>query len=254
MEPNKSLGGALVDVFDAAVNLAKTEARALTKRATDVAKAKGIGVVLLLASTGPLVLGLIFLILALFYGLIRLGLGAWAAALFIALASFGLAGILVVIGLGRLSAKVKEDEQVDDYDLKTPYSQQESELRGDTEVAAGRARVPQDQQPGAVQQVHLHGGAKVEGVRGDTARMGRDLGDNKGIVPTAPEPGLNAGEGRAAAADSRQAQDAGPHAPATPPGTVQPGTVQPGTVVVKPDGIPVSTKQTYKEDMTKDGY
>ena len=240
MEPNKSLGGALVDVFDAAVNLAKTEARALTKRATDTVKAKGIGVVLLLASTGPLILGLIFIILALFYGLIRLGLGAWAAALFIALASFGLAGILVVIGLGRLSASVKEDESVDDYDLKTPYSEKEDELRGEPEVAAGRARVPQGQQPGAVQQVYLHGGAKVEGVKGGSDDTGRDLGDNKGIVPATPQPGVNAGEGRVAAPSPRPARDAGPQAP--------------DPQVAKPEGVTVSTKPTYKDDMKKEGY
>lgn len=247
MEQNKGLGGSLIDVFDAAVNLIKTEAGVLTKRATDVVKAKGIGVVLLLAATAPLVLGLIFIILALFYGLMRLGLGAWAAALFIALASFGAAGLLVVIGLGRLSAKVKDDETENGYDLTTPYTQQESELRDDDTIVAGRASVPQGQQVGRVQQVHLHGAAKVEGVRGD----------KEDIVPTAPlAAGRNAGEGIAAPQKGQPVKgvtvaqdlqhhksggdDAGPHVP--------------DKSTTAPAGISVSTVPTYKEDMKKEGY
>ena len=241
MEQNKGLGGSLIDVFDAAVNLVKTEAGVLTKRATSIVKAKGIGVVLLLAATGPLLLGLIFIILALFYGLMRLGLGAWAAALFIALASFGLTGLLVVIGLGRLSANPKPDENADDYDLKTPFTEQESELRGDPELVGGRARVPQGQQVGAVQQVYLHGGAKVEGVKGGEGPKGRDLGDNKGIVPSTPRPGINAGEGQAAPVSSAKgAEDAGPQTH--------------DKKEEKLPGITVSTEPTYKDDMKKEGY
>ncbi|TSA86058.1 phage holin family protein [Deinococcus detaillensis] len=245
MEQNKGLGGSLIDVFDAAVNLIKTEAGVLTKRATDVIKAKGIGVVLLLAATAPLTLGLIFIILALFYGLMRLGLGAWAAALFIALASFGMAGLLVVIGLGRLSAKVKDDETAESYDLKTPYTQQAGELRDDDTIVAGRASVPQGQQVGRVQEVHLHGAAKVEGVRGG----------KEDIVPTAPlAAGKNAGEGsiaeRSGTASSTVAHnpqhqkhgnnDAGPHVPDKSKSA--------------PAGISVSTEPTYKDDMKKEGY
>lgn len=228
MEQNKGLGGSLIDVFDAAVNLIKTEAGVLTKRATDIIKAKGIGVVLLLAATAPLILGLIFIILALFYGLMRLGLGAWAAALFIALASFGLTGVLIVIGLGRLSAKV-EGEEVNDYDLKTPYTEQETDLRGEPTVSAGRGSVPQGQQLGHVQQVHLHGAAKVEGVKGD----------KPDIVPSSPAAaGQNAGEINPAHHKSG-ADGVGPHVP---------------DKSKKPEGISVSTTPTYKEDMKKEGY
>lgn len=236
MEQNKGLGGSLIDVFDAAVNLIKTEAGVLTKRATDTVKAKGLGVVLLLAATGPLILGLIFLILALFYGLIRLGLGAWAAAFFIALASFGLAGLLVVTGLGRLSAKVKEDPMNDnDYDLKTPYTEQESDLRGEPSLLAGRATVPQGQQVGRVQQVHLHGAAKVEGVREGNVR-----GTQEDIVPATPlAAGRNAGEHNPVPHGSAR-EDAGPHVP--------------DKTKTAPEGISVSTVPTYKDDMKKEGY
>ncbi|MCP2013159.1 hypothetical protein L1280_000287 [Deinococcus sp. HSC-46F16] len=108
-EQRKSMGSALVDVFDAAVALAKTEVRGIAHQVGQVAKAKGLGVVLLLGATGPLILGLVFLILALFYGLMRLGLGAWAAALIIALLSFVVMGVLVVMGLRKLSAEVPRE-------------------------------------------------------------------------------------------------------------------------------------------------
>ncbi len=230
MEQNKGLGGSLIDVFDAAVNLVKTEAGVLTKRATDTIKAKGLGVVLLLAATGPLILGLIFIILALFYGLVRLGLGPWAASLFIALASFGAAGMLVVLGLGRLSAPVKgEGDTMDDYDLKVPYTQQESDLREDAPLVSGRASVPRGQPLGEVQRVHLHGGAKVQGVQGN----------KEDIVPSAPlAAGKNAGE-HTPAHHKHGADDAGPHVP---------------DKSKMPEGISVSTVPTYKDDMKKEGY
>jgi Putative Actinobacterial Holin-X, holin superfamily III len=105
---NKSMGSALVEVFDAAVSLAKSEISGILKRTGEVVKAKGIGVVLLLGAVGPLLLALIFLILFVFYALMRLGLGAWAAALLISLFSFGLTGALVLLGVRRLTAEVKE--------------------------------------------------------------------------------------------------------------------------------------------------
>lgn len=104
MEEKKSMGGALIDVFDAALVLVKSELSGLLKKLTAVVKAKGLGIVLLLGAVGPLLLGLIFLILFVFYGLIRLGLGAWAAALLIALFSFALTAALIFVGIKRLSA------------------------------------------------------------------------------------------------------------------------------------------------------
>ncbi|CAM3399827.1 Holin-X, holin superfamily III [Deinococcus saxicola] len=110
MEERKSMGGAIVDVFDAGVTLVKSEINALVKKFSEIAKAKGLGVVLLLAATGPLVLALIFLILAVFYGLMRLGLGAWAAALLIAVFSFVVTGVMVLLGIRKLGAEVETEE------------------------------------------------------------------------------------------------------------------------------------------------
>ncbi|MFC5850134.1 phage holin family protein [Deinococcus petrolearius] len=104
MEEKKSMGGALIDVFDAAMVLVKSELSGVLKKLTAAVKAKGLGVVLLLGSVGPLLMGVVFLILFVFYGLMRLGLGAWAAALLIALFSFALMAALIVMGLRRLSA------------------------------------------------------------------------------------------------------------------------------------------------------
>ncbi|PNY80104.1 phage holin family protein [Deinococcus koreensis] len=128
MEERKSMGSALVDVVDAGVTLVKSEINGVARRVGDIAKAKGIGVVLLLAAVGPLVMALIFLILAVFYGLIRLGAGPWFAALLIALLSLVVTGALIFIGLKRLGAEVKTEEplarrkDMDDFDDDQVYS------------------------------------------------------------------------------------------------------------------------------------
>lgn len=152
-EERKSMGGALVDVFDAGVTLVKTEIRALLRQVTNVIKAKGIGVVLLLAAVGPLLMGLIFLILAVFYGLMRLGLGAWAAALLIALVAFGLTAALVLIGLRRLSAEVPRDEHesrgsggplTEDEQLEAQYqAEQAAKRQGSSSGSAGSVSTTQ---------------------------------------------------------------------------------------------------------------
>lgn len=108
-QPPKSIGGALVDVFDAAMALVKTEIRLVAKRVGNVVKEKGIGALLLLAAAAPLSLALIFLILALFYGLIALGLPSWASALIIAILALVVTGVLVMMGVKRLTAEVKDD-------------------------------------------------------------------------------------------------------------------------------------------------
>lgn len=108
-QPPKSIGGALVDVFDAGLALVKTELRLLAKRVGNIVKAKGIGALLLLAAAAPLSLALIFLILTLFYGLIALGLPTWASALVIAILALVVTGVLVMMGIKRLTAEVKDD-------------------------------------------------------------------------------------------------------------------------------------------------
>lgn len=109
MEERKSMGTALVDVFDAGVTLVKAEVNGVARKVGEVAKAKGLGAVILLAAVGPLILGLIFLILALFY-LLMLWLPAWGAALVIALLSLAVTAGLIMFGLKKLSAEVDTSE------------------------------------------------------------------------------------------------------------------------------------------------
>ncbi|GGO37445.1 phage holin family protein [Deinococcus humi] len=154
MEERKSMGGAIVDVFDAGVTLVKSEINALVKKFSDIAKAKGLGVVLLLAATGPLVLALIFLILFVFYGLIRLGLGAWAAALLIALFSFVVTGVMILLGIRKLGAEVETDEpraksfeaMSEDERLEAQYQAEQAEKaareRRAAQAASAQSHVP----------------------------------------------------------------------------------------------------------------
>lgn len=146
MEEKKSMGGALIDVFDAALVLVKSELSGLIKKLTAVIKAKGLGVVLMLGAVGPLLLGLVFLILFVFYGLMRLGLGAWAAALLIALFSFALTAALIFMGLSKLTGdadlgqpKRKEGPMTEDERLEAQY---QAEKRA--EKAAEKAKAEQD--------------------------------------------------------------------------------------------------------------
>lgn len=161
MEEKKSMGGALIDVFDAALVLVKSELSGLLKKLTAVVKAKGLGVVLLLGSVGPLLLGLVFLILFVFYGLIRLGLGAWAAALLIALFSFALMAALIFMGLSKLSADAdlgqpqrKEGPMTEDERLEAQYQ---------AEKRAEKAKAEQEKKGAAAS----HGAAT--GTAGSTA-------------------------------------------------------------------------------------
>ncbi|GGL67825.1 hypothetical protein GCM10010840_02250 [Deinococcus aerolatus] len=153
MEERKSMGGAIVDVFDAGVTLVKSEINALVRKVSDIAKAKGIGVVLLLAATGPLILALIFLILAVFYGLMRLGLGAWAAALLIALFSFVVTGAMIMLGIRKLGAEVETDEppvrrsgpMTEDERLEAQYQAEQAEKAARERRAAQTASAPATQ-------------------------------------------------------------------------------------------------------------
>lgn len=108
-EQPKSLGGAIVEVFDAALDLLKTEISIQTRRIGKILRAKGMGVVLLLAALVPITLALIFLILFFYYGLIRLGLAPWSASLILFLVSLIVAAIVALIGARMLTAEVKDD-------------------------------------------------------------------------------------------------------------------------------------------------
>lgn len=109
MEERKSMGSALVDVFDAGVVLVKSEINGVARKAGDLAKAKGIGVALVLASVGPLIMGLIFLLLWFFYLLRGWGLADSMAAFVIAALSLLVTGALIFLGVQKLGAEVKTD-------------------------------------------------------------------------------------------------------------------------------------------------
>lgn len=134
----KGIGSALIEVFDAVVALIKAEVNVLINKFTAIAKEKGIGVVLLLGALAPLTLGAIFLVLFVFFGLMRLGLGAWAAALVLAVVSIAAAGGMVMFGLQKLSAEVEHDEPV----LPTAMPIQRDEIPGLVIGSSANGSVP----------------------------------------------------------------------------------------------------------------
>ncbi|GGR70193.1 hypothetical protein GCM10008959_35020 [Deinococcus seoulensis] len=257
MEERKSMGGALVDVFDAGLTLVKSEINAVARKAGEIAKAKGIGAVLLLAATGPLILGLIFIILAVFYGLMRLGLGAWAAALIIALLSFVVTGALIFVGIKKLGAEVQMNEpryrrpddlsdRADhtdarpasgsntDRDARNPSGPRVDIGRDASQHAAGENRVTRDGHGTAT--VRIEGGETTVPVYeskpgGEPANYGSGL--NKQID------GSEAGEGHRGGGDHGH----GHHDP----------NLQEPVVLKDAPGIPVSTAATFRDDMKKGG-
>ncbi|GMA16781.1 phage holin family protein [Deinococcus metallilatus] len=280
-EEHKSLGGALVDVFDAGVTLVKSEIRALLRQVTNVIKAKGIGVVLLLASVGPLLMALVFLILAVFYLLMRLGLGAWVAALIIALLGFILTGVLVMMGLRRLSAEVPHDEgerrrmnpdhMTEDERLEAQYQaeQYQAEQAARARATAGTAPVTvtsgasvmagsgaaNNLRPGADYSVPAGAEDRVEGTV--TLPMPRSA---EGRTETLPVYGTNPDNSQPAHGGSvddfsvlGDTGAAGDHGPQRGHKKHDPNIQHP--VVLKDEpGIDVSTTPTFREDMKKEGY
>ncbi|MBB5235344.1 phage holin family protein [Deinococcus budaensis] len=248
-EERKSMGGALVEVFDAAVTLAKTEIRAVAQQVGRVAKVKGIGAVMLLGATGPLIMGLVFLILAVFYGLMRLGLGAWAAALLIALVSFALTAALVLLGLKRLGAEVPRDDaagggrrggpMTEDERLEAEYQEEQRRKLSDVTYAAAPGTAPTSRpaasQGGAVTGsavvvTPVTGGAVAGGVGAGTTGTGA-----RGTVPAAPTgnsaPSTRVSPDTAANIDSAGPAYSGTRASAASVGMgadVERGTVRPG--------------------------
>jgi hypothetical protein len=224
MEERKSMGGALVDVFDAGVTLVKSEINAIIRRLSAVAKAKGLGVVLLLAATGPLILALVFLILFVFYGLMRLGLGAWAAALLIALFSLVVTAVMVLLGLRRLGAEVETDEphvrktgpMTEDERLEAQYQAEQAEKAARKRreeqfgtAAAGTAgtgtqAVAQPPRPASEERLDAtHNTGRVDPSRDNTSGPGQTV---RASVEVPRDPGLYpAGENRFVSEDPKRA-------------------------------------------------
>lgn len=213
MEERKSMGSALVDVFDAGVVLVKSEINGVTQKVTEMVKAKGIGVVILLGATGPLLMGLIFLILFVFFGLMRLGMGAWLAALLIALVSLLLAGGLAALGIQKLSTEIEPDLP------RHPVSMNEL-TTGGAPVSAAYSAGPA-----------AEGYAKVP-VEGGTTTVP--------VYESKPS-------GEAQAYGSGLNKQVADHGHRHDPNLQNP------VVVKNAPGIPVSTDPTFRQDMKKEG-
>ena len=266
---NKSIGGALVDVFDAGVSLIKSEITAITRRLGNIARAKGLGVVLLLAALVPLTLALIFLILFVFYGLMRLGLGAWAAALIMGLVSLLVTAALIFVALKKLGGEVPDDSappaplsDIAKDDLKYGY----------TGIGSGAdAVVPPQTGPSTPGSV-----ARASSAPASSAPvLSGVLSSGVGLAAAAP---VSSGSGSSGVSSSGGGSSDGSHGgPAHTTGgrVVQdaPSPINDGqrdgpqstSTLGKPTqerasreaeqtGIPVSTHPTYPEDMKKEGY
>ncbi|MBC7647111.1 MAG: phage holin family protein [Pseudopedobacter sp.] len=102
---NKSIGGVLVEIFDSALSLVKIESRSFIGKISNIIKAKGLGVVLLLAALGPIGVAVVFLLIGFYQVLIALQLPDWGASFVMFAVSLLVAGILAFIGIKRLGAK-----------------------------------------------------------------------------------------------------------------------------------------------------
>ncbi|NTX99736.1 phage holin family protein [Deinococcus sp. JMULE3] len=245
MEERKSMGGALVDVFDAGVTLVKSEISAVARKAGQIAKAKGIGAVLLLAATGPLILGLVFIILAVFYGLMRLGLGAWAAALIIAILSFVVTGALIFMGIKKLGADVHMDEprtrrdSMDDHTPSQPVNP-----------------VPAPSGSNAARDSHNSSGPKVE-LRRDAqehaAGETRVLHEADGVATVRTEEGtVNVPVYESKPGGEASHYGSGLNKKLSGHHDHDPNLQEPKVLKDAP-GISVSTTPTFREDMQKGG-
>lgn len=248
MEERKSMGGALVDVFDAGLTLVKAEINNVGRKAGEMAKAKGVGAVMLLAAVGPLIMGLIFLILMLFYGLMALGLPAWASALIIALLSFVLTGALVMLGIQKLGAEVDTREPLVRRD-ELAWDGREADLDGvqgahaaaaPVSTATYAATTPRTGDtvtytvtPGTTYQGGLGGATGAAAASADTATQ-RAVAPNADTVTSKTEPQAHGGHGGHGHDDDPNIR----------------------RIVVLDDqpGIRVSTDPTFREDMSKEGY
>lgn len=243
MQPHqpKSIGSAIVDVFDAALGLVKTELRLLSRRVGSIIRAKGVGVVLLLAAAAPLSLALIFLILALFYALL-LFLPAWASALIIAVLALVVTGVLVMLGVRRLTAEVKDEtasgeqlarEEVKDAEKKLEKAEKQSEKDD--------KRIEKAERDLAKAQEDLRRETRVSSSSPGTSSqgIGEASSPSGAVAPppttsTRPPPGApTSGAGRETVIAPTQT----PHSSSAP-------SVRPADE----DGIPVSTKPDLPEE------
>lgn len=231
---NKSLGGALVDVFDAVVTLVKSEITAIARRIGNIAKAKGLGVVLLLAALVPLTMALIFLMLFAFYGLIRLGLGAWASALLIAVLSLIVAAGLLFFGLKKLGGDVPDDNDP---------GKLSDIAKDDLKYGSGAAPTSPASGPASRTDAgHTTGGHPVE------REVVRPVGTAAAPVSVA------ASTSRSVSVSSPADTHATSSHAATSTRANTASTEGVSSTEAENSGIEVSTQPTFKDDMKKEGY
>ncbi|MGY2893591.1 phage holin family protein [Deinococcus sp. UYEF24] len=236
---NKSIGGALVDVFDAGVSLVKSEITGIGRRVGDIAKAKGLGVVLLLAALVPLTLALIFLILFVYYGLIRLGLAPWSASLLIGVFSLIVTAGLIFMGLKKLGGDVP--------DSSDPTSKMSDIAKDDLKYGYTAAKTPAT-------------GASADHVATDHAadhsKTASQTGHTTGghAVPASPAQPVKSTQPVYEAKHGAEHETQTPVTPKT--GSAPQSTSTQGKPTGEPEksGIVVSTHPTYKDDMKKEGY
>ncbi len=256
---NKSIGGALVDVFDAGVSLIKSEITVITRRLGNIAKAKGLGVVLLLAALTPLTLALIFLILFVFYGLMRLGLGAWAAALIMGLVSLLVTAALVFVALKKLGGEVPDDSVP-----PAPLSDiAKDDLKYGDKGAGGSAANAVAPQTGPTPPASPARVPSSPAASASVASASASSGVLSSDVSSSAASSVSAGGthgGPAHTTGGHVVHDAPSPVEATKPGGPQSTSTQGkptrerASREAEQAGIPVSTHPTYPEDMKKEGY
>lgn len=233
---NKSIGGALVDVFDAGVSLVKSEITSIGRRVGDIAKAKGLGVVLLLAALVPLTLALIFLILFVYYGLIRLGLAPWSASLLIGVFSLIVTAGLIFMGLKKLGSDVP--------DSSDPTSKMSDIAKDDLKYGYTAAKTPST-------------GASTDHAAADHPQTGHSqTGHTTGghaapASPVQPTKATQPVHGAKHGAEHEATTPAAPKSGSAPQSTSTQGKP---TGESEKSGITVSTHPTYRDDMKKEGY
>ncbi|WP_424950239.1 phage holin family protein [Deinococcus sp.] len=249
---NKSIGGALVEVFDAAVTLVKSEITAVARRVGNIAKAKGLGVVLLLASLVPLTLALIFLILFVFYGLMRLGLGAWAAALLIALLSLAVTAALIFLGLRKLGEDVPDDEGGrGEPGRLSDIARDDLTYGAATATPTVAASTGPKGEPG-----HTTGGHPVQtpGGSGHDSTLRVAPAQTPATVSQAAATQTRPQQATTAVHGASQSPSGAPSPVAQSAAAQSTSTEGASSTADRKAGIEVSTHPTYQDDMKKEGY
>ncbi|WP_261664234.1 phage holin family protein [Deinococcus sp. Marseille-Q6407] len=279
------MGSAIVDVFDAGVALVKAEINSFAHTLGELAKSKGLGLIMLLSALVPLTLALIFLILAVYFGLVALGLPWWAAALVMFLGSLLVAAVMVALGINKLSEGIGQENRslTEDERLEAEYLAEQRRRRTEGAAPVSGAVVatgvpvtvgtqqrpvahyeqggqvqtsafqPSETQYGQSHTTVVSGGPSVQrvsdaGLREPGEPSGMVQPDVEGAYPVPVyEPGA---EGRAeyygqGLNEKLDPQTHGSHQPEHDPNVVHPEVLE-GAPEVR-----VSTQPTYAEDMSR---